>query len=91
VGGRDEAVGPRLREPHEQSDARHARDARLETGADLLAHVGGDETIGGLALGRHGAPFGARNALSDVGKILGRHVRQTARPRLRRGSTRDGR
>ena len=57
--GGDKAVGARLSQTNEQSDPRDAGDPRFEARADMLAHMGGDEAVGGFAFGRHRPPLGA--------------------------------
>ena len=65
-GGRHEAVGAGVAEAHEQAGARDAGDARRELRADAVGEEGGDQPVGGLALGRHGAALGIGDRLRDV-------------------------
>ena len=55
-------------EPHEQAGAGDAGDAGGELGADAVGEIGGDQPVGGLALGRHGAALGVGDRLGDVGE-----------------------
>ena len=48
----------------------------------------GDQAIGGLAFGRHGAPLRARNALGDIGEFLDRHIGLAAWPEVQRADQR---
>src|SRR6202023_1224861 len=83
-GGGDEPVGPRLDQPHEEAGAHETRDAGLELCADVVGKIGGDETVGRLPLGRHGATLGVGNALRDLLKLAHLTIGQTVGPKPER-------
>src|SRR4029079_8193865 len=62
-GGRDEAVGAGLGQPHEEPGAGEAGDAGGEAGADAIGKKSGDQPVGSLAFRRHGAPLGSGDRL----------------------------
>src|SRR5207245_1497617 len=76
---RNEPVGAGLVELDEEAGARRAADMALEGGADAVGEEMRDEAVGGLALGRHGAALGRRDARADLAQRRNvSRVRQSA-------------
>ena len=59
-----------------------------KVGADPVAHMGGDQPVHRLALGRHRAPLGRRNALGDVGEFARAQVLEPAGAEVQRADQR---
>ena len=81
-GGRDKAIGAGPIEFDEQPGARGSRNAAFERGSDLICEMGCDQPVGGLAFGRHGAPFGGGDRRRDFGEFLVGAHRQPIRPEM---------
>src|SRR5262245_64128538 len=65
-----ETVGTRVFQPDEETRGGNAGDARFERCPHAVGKVRGNETVGGLALGRHGAPLRLRDGTRDFGEAL---------------------
>src|SRR5262245_5801862 len=65
-GGRDEAVGAGLVQPHEEAGAGEPGDAGGKAGADAIGKISGDQPVGSFTFRRHGAPLGSGNRLGDL-------------------------
>ena len=70
-GRRHEAVGSGIEQAHEQAGARDPGNARVELCPHAVGEVGGDQPVGGLALGGHGPALGIRDRLRDVAQPRG--------------------
>src|SRR5579872_4116326 len=82
---RNKTIGAGFVELDEQTGPGYPRNMAVENRADAVGQEMGDQAIGGLALGFHGAAFGRRNVGGDFGKAAGiGAVRQAISAKLER-------
>ncbi|ODS03502.1 hypothetical protein AUC71_09280 [Methyloceanibacter marginalis] len=74
----DEAIRSSFGEAHKQAGAHEPRHPGGKRGADAVGEKGGNQTVGGVPLGRHGPPLRIGDSAGDLFQLLHFLIREAA-------------